>query len=186
MHYRRVAHIINLRLNPPAEYALRYFAQQENVTMKKSTGFTLIELMITVAIIGILASIAYPSYQDSVMKSRRADAKGVLLGLTNAMERRFTEKNSYCDAALATGGTAVTDCGTATEDTGTPSIYTIPNETKSFYTITISAATASSYTLSAARTGAQANDKCGTLTLTHTGFKGVTGADTGVNAADCW
>ena len=60
-------------------------------------GFTLIELMITVAIVGILASIAYPSYQDSVMKSRRADVKGVLLGLTNAMERRFTETNSYCD-----------------------------------------------------------------------------------------
>jgi len=154
--------------------------------MKKSTGFTLIELMITVAIIGILASIAYPSYQDSVRKSRRADAKGVLLGLTNAMERRFTEKNSYCDAALATGGTAVTGCGAATEDTGTPSIYTIPPETTSFYTVTISAATASSYTLSAARTGAQSNEKCGSLTLTNTGVKGVTGADTGITAADCW
>ncbi len=147
--------------------------------MKKSTGFTLIELMITVAIIGILASIAYPSYQDSVRKSRRADAKGVLLGLTNAMERRFTEKNSYCDAALATGGTAVTGCGTATEDTGTPSIYTIPPETTSFYTVTISAATASSYTLSAVPAGAQTNDTCGTLTITQTGAKTPT-------TAGCW
>jgi len=147
--------------------------------MKKSTGFTLIELMITVAIISILASIAYPSYQDSVRKSRRADAKGVLLGLTNAMERRFTEKNSYCDAALATGGTAVTDCGTATEDTGTPSIYTIPTETTSFYTVTISAATASSYTLSAVPTGAQTSDTCGTLTITQTGAKTPT-------TAGCW
>ncbi|MBT5967504.1 MAG: prepilin-type N-terminal cleavage/methylation domain-containing protein, partial [Gammaproteobacteria bacterium] len=50
-------------------------------------GFTIIELMITVAIIGILASIAYPSYQESVYKSRRADGKGALLGLANAMER---------------------------------------------------------------------------------------------------
>lgn len=147
--------------------------------MKKSTGFTLIELMITVAIIGILASIAYPSYQDSVRKSRRADAKGVLLGLTNAMERRFTEKNSYCDAALATGGTAVTGCGTATEDTGTPSIYTIPTETSSFYTVTISAATAISYTLNAVPTGAQTNDTCGTLTITQTGAKTPT-------TAGCW
>jgi type IV pilus assembly protein PilE len=147
-------------------------------------GFTLIELMITVAIVGILASIAYPSYQDSVMKSRRADVKGVLLGLANAMERRFTETNSYCDAGGAGGANS---CGAGTNDTGTPSIYTIPPETAKFYTVTIiSPTTASSYTLSAARTGAQANDKCGTLTLTHTGVKDVTNAATGVSAAECW
>ncbi|MFI3186333.1 MAG: prepilin-type N-terminal cleavage/methylation domain-containing protein, partial [Methylococcaceae bacterium] len=59
--------------------------------MKQSqAGFTLIELMVTVAIVGILAAIAYPSYQDSVRKSRRADASGALLGLANAMERHFT------------------------------------------------------------------------------------------------
>jgi len=140
-------------------------------------GFTLIELMVTVAIVGILASVAYPSYQDSVMKSRRADAKGVLLGLANAMERRYTETNSYVGAAGTSGTPA---------DTGAPRIFTIPTETTSFYTVTISAATASSYTLSAARTGAQSNDKCGSLTLTNTGVKGVTGADTGITAADCW
>jgi len=147
-------------------------------------GFTLIELMITVAIIGILAGIALPSYQDSVRKSRRADVKTVLLGLANAMERLYTVSNSYCDAAA--GGTLIANCGTTIEDTGTSSIYTIPPETASFYTVTISAATNNSYTLSAARTGAQSNDKCGTLTLTNTGVKGVTGADTGVTAADCW
>lgn len=149
-------------------------------------GFTLIELMVTVAIVGILASIALPSYHESVSKSRRADVKGVLLGLANAMERRFTEANNYCDTAEATGGTAVTGCGTATEDSGTSSIYSIPAETASFYTVTISVPTASSYTLSAARAGVQANDKCGTLTLTHTGAKGVSSANTGIIAADCW
>jgi type IV pilus assembly protein PilE len=122
-------------------------------------GFTLIELMIAVAIIGILASIAYPSYQDSVMKSRREDAKGVLLGLANAMERRFTETNSYVGATNPAAGT--------------------------YYTVTISAPTASSYTLSAAPTGAQTTDKCGTLTLTQTGVKGFTAA-TGITLDDCW
>ena len=63
--------------------------------MLNTKGFTLVELMIAVAIVGILASIAYPSYQDSVRKSRRADAKGALLGFANAMERHFTENNSY-------------------------------------------------------------------------------------------
>jgi type IV pilus assembly protein PilE len=134
-------------------------------------GFTLIELMITVAIVGILASIAYPSYQDSVMKSRRADVKGVMLGLANAMERHFTETNEYLAAAVGPA------------DTGAPSIYSIPVETANFYTVTISAATASSYTLSAVPTGVQTNDICGTLTLTHTGAKNNSA---GLSQSECW
>ncbi len=137
---------------------------------KKQTGFTLIELMVTVAIIGILAGIAYPSYQDSVRKSRREDAKGVLVGLANAMERRFTETYSY----LGSAGTTATPA-----DTGTPRSYTVPTTTATYYTITISAATASSYTLSAAPAGAQTDDSCGTLTLTQTGVKSP-------STAGCW
>jgi type IV pilus assembly protein PilE len=152
--------------------------------LKSPKGFTLIELMVVVAIVGILAGIAYPSYQDSITKSRRADAKGALLGLANAMERHFTVTNSYCDAGGA-GGTAVTDCGGATNDTGTPSIYTPQNATAANYTFTINAATATTYTLYATRTGPQVNDKCGTLTLTQTGVKGITGVS-GITAADCW
>ncbi|QSB02819.1 type IV pilin protein [Methylomonas sp. EFPC1] len=149
---------------------------------KTQQGVTLIELMVTVAIIGILAGVAIPGYQESVRKSRRADVKGVLLGLTNAMERRFTEANTFCDAA--TGGTAVTGCGSSTGDTGTPSIYTIPTETAGFYTVTISGASASSYTLSAVPTGAQASDKCGTLLIDNTGSKTVASAT--LDASTCW
>ena len=150
-------------------------------------GFTLMELMVTVAIVGILASIAIPSYQDSVKKSRRADAKAVLLGLANAMERHFTETNSYCDAG-GTGGANTCFIGAAEtniNETGTPDPdilkFTIPTETTSFYTITISAATAATYTLRAAATGAQAGDKCGNFILEHTGAKSVSTA-----ATDCW
>jgi type IV pilus assembly protein PilE len=150
--------------------------------ISKTQGVTLIELMVTVAIVGILAAIAMPSYQESVRKSRRADVKGVLLGLTNAMERRFTEANSFCDAA--TGGTAVTGCGTATGDTGTPSVFTIPTETAGFYTVTISAVSSSTYTLSAVPTGAQASDRCGTLWIDSTGSKDVIGAT--LDASTCW
>ena len=146
-------------------------------------GFTLIELMVVVAIVGILAGIAYPSYQDSITKSRRADAKGALLGLANAMERHFTETNSYCDAGGAGGAS---NCGGATNDTGTPSIYTLQSATAANYTFTINVATATTYTLHAARTTVQGNDKCGTLTLTQTGARGISGADLGITAADCW
>ena len=141
------------------------------------TGFTLIELMITVAIVGILASIAIPSYQSSVMKSRRADAKGALLGFENAMERYFTVNNSYLGAGAGGGdtGTPTIFSGTSPVDGGTP-----------YYNLTINAATASTYTLNATPTGAQSNDKCGTLTLTHTGVKGVAGAASGVTVNDCW
>ncbi|MEY3289498.1 MAG: hypothetical protein RLZZ419_1740 [Pseudomonadota bacterium] len=117
--------------------------------------------MVTVAIVGILASIAYPSYQDSVMKSRRADAQGALLGYANTMERHFTVNNTYIGAP--------TNSGTA------------------YYDITVSAdpaVTASTYTLNAVPTGVQVNDKCGTLTITHTGVKGFTG--TGGSVALCW
>jgi len=150
-------------------------------------GFTLIELMVTVAIIGILASIAYPTYQESVMKSRRADVKGVMLNLANAMERHFTENSSYCDAADA-GGTVVANCGEAAEDTGTASVYVIPPETATFYGVTIFAVTRNSYTLGAVpeATGAQANDDCGTLTLDQTGAKGVINAASGFTADICW
>jgi type IV pilus assembly protein PilE len=143
----------------------------------KPKGFTLIELMIVVAIIGILAAIAYPSYQDSVRKSRRADAKAALLGFSNAMERHFTVSNTYEGAAA--GGT----------DTGTPAATIYPAEAPidggtKYYDLTINAAGGSSFTLWAAPKGAQASDPCGTLTLTHTGAKNVSGAS--YTKDQCW
>lgn len=144
--------------------------------MKASTGFTLIELMVTVAIIGIMAGIAYPSYQDSVMKSRRRDAQGALLGLANAMERHFTEANSYLGAA---------------DDDGVPLAAVFPSQSPveggtAAYNLFVTAATATTFTLQATRTGAQSSDKCGNLTLTNTGARGIASANTGITVADCW
>jgi type IV pilus assembly protein PilE len=156
---------------------------------KKTTGFTLIELMVVIAIIGILASIAYPSYTDKIQKSRRADAKGVLMQFAGAMERRFTMANSYCDAAAA-AGTVVANCGDgATKDTGAPTIFATKSPvdgTETYYNLTISAVSPTSFTLSATPTGKQANDKCGTLTLTNTGVRGITSQASGYAVADCW
>jgi len=147
--------------------------------MKRLHGFTLIELMIVVAIIGILASIAYPSYQDSIRKSRRADAKGALLGFANAMERFYTETNTYCGAGT---DDASGDCEDAL---GLSTIYSATSPVDggtAFYNLTISVATATTFTLSAAPTSAQSADSCGTLTLQHTGAKGVSSS----TVADCW
>ena len=73
--------------------------------LKRQRGFTLIELMITVAVIAILAAIAFPSYQDSLRKSRRTDAKNALTQAMANMERYYTEKNTYVTTIC--GGTPV-------------------------------------------------------------------------------
>lgn len=145
--------------------------------MKKQLGFSLLELMIVVAIVGIIASIAYPSYQEQVRKTRRSDCSGALAGLGNAMERFFTVNSTYLGAAA--GGA----------NTGAPAIFptTCPSDgATATYNLTIQAATGSSYTLNAAPIAVQASDKCGTLTLSNTGRKNVTGQNTGVTWQDCW
>ncbi len=130
--------------------------------MRKSRGFTLIELMITVAIVGILTAIAYPSYVTYVQDARRADAQGVLLEVAQRMERAFTANGSY----LAGGNPAVAN--TKSPQDG--------NET--FYNVVI-AATATTFTVTATRAGAQAGDRCGNMTVNQVGVK--TAAEN-----DCW
>ena len=118
--------------------------------LKRQRGFTLIELMITVAVIAILAAIAYPSYQDSIRKSRRTDGKNALTQAVANMERYYTEKNTYATAAI---------CGT------TPAICPgsctggICTSTEGNYTITFFVVpTATTFSLKAQPLGAQAVD----------------------------
>ncbi len=144
---------------------------------KQQHGFTLLELMIVVAIVGIIAAIAYPSYQRQLQDTRRADCSGALVGLGNAMERFYSVNGSYLGAAA--GGA----------NTGAPAVFStscpIDGNTAT-YNITIQAATTSTYTLNAAPTGVQTDDKCGTLSYSNTGVKGVVGADAGVTWQGCW
>lgn len=127
---------------------------------KNQKGFTLIELMIVVAIVGIMAAIAYPSYTEHVRKTKRSDGQGALMGLAAAMERHYASNNSYEGAA--DGGA----------DTGSPGIY--PDEAPldgndKYYDLTIQAADATSFTLRATPKGSQAGD--GMLELDSTGAR---------------
>jgi type IV pilus assembly protein PilE len=128
---------------------------------KQNYGFTLIELMITVAIIAIIAAIAYPSYQEQVRETRRANAQADLLELSSYMERYYTERFSYVDAALP--------------------FNTSPKQGGSaFYNLSFPAdPTANSYTIQAVPTGAQGNDRCGTMTINEVGQRTAEGAN-------CW
>jgi type IV pilus assembly protein PilE len=146
-------------------------------TRSRQLGVNLIELMIVVAIIGIIAAFAYPSYLEQMRATKRSDCSGALLGLANAMERRYSVNGSYL-AAGAAGG-----------NTGAPTIFpsSCPLDGGAAnYNLTIQAATASTYSLRAVPTGGQATDKCGTLTLSNTGVKGVAGASSGVTWGACW
>ena len=145
--------------------------------MKQSRGFSLIELVIVVAIIGMIAAFAYPSYREQVAKSRRGDCSGALVGLAQAMERHYTLNSSYLGAAgggANTGAPAVFPASCPV-DGGTPT-----------YTLSIAAATASTFTVQAVPTGPQSGDRCGTFTLTSTGVKNVTSAASGVTWEECW
>ena len=134
----------------------------------RSLGFTLLEVMIVCAIVAILAAIAYPSYQSSVQKSRRAEAKTALLGVAAQMERWSTEKSSYAGATL--GASA-------------PAVFANRSE-NSYYNLSLANLTATTYTARAAPTGAQTGDPCGTLTYTEQGIKSVTGGTW--TTAQCW
>lgn len=137
---------------------------------KTSSGFTLIEIMIVVAIIGILAAFAYPAYMDTVRKSNRADAKAALSDVSQRLQRCFTAYSAYNDA----------NCAVATEVAGAG----ITSQ-EGFYTIT-GVVAAGTYTLTATPVSGttQAGDsgKCSTFTLTQAGAKGATGTE----AAHCW
>jgi type IV pilus assembly protein PilE len=121
-------------------------------------GFTLIELVIAVAIVGILAAIAYPSYQGYVIRARRADAQGALVSLAAAMEIYFADNNTYVGADPGAGTVAHADW--APMDS--------PRADRA-YTLTVPTATASAYTLRAAPRGGTVVANDGYLELTSTG-----------------
>ncbi len=134
---------------------------------KAQLGFTLIELMIVVAIVGILSAVAYPSYTEYVRRGHRADARAGLLQAQQWLERAATATGAY--------------------PTELPATLTWANDSTKRYTISIGGpATTSTFTLTATPKGAQVGDKCGNFTVTHTGLRGAKGVTTGDIVTECW
>ena len=120
----------------------------------RSQGFSLIELMIAVVIVGILAAIAIPMYSDYVTRSRRADGQATLMQFAQELERCYTQFSKYNDnsCSVVNGGVV-----SETSDQG-------------FYVVTASKLDESAFTLTATPQNEQADDTdCGELKLTHLG-----------------
>ena len=130
---------------------------------RHQNGFTLIELMIVIAIISILAAIGYPAYQDSIRKAKRSDARAALLNASALQERWYMNTSSYT--------TAITNIGGSTSKEG-------------FYTITVNNTVCgdnSCYELVATPAPPHNDPACTTLTLNQLGQSGSTGT-----SSDCW
>lgn len=129
---------------------------------RSNRGFTLIEIMIVIAIIGIVLTISIPSYNEYVKKDRRAEVVSLLSEQAQSLERFYTKNNVY---------TGITGLSAGND----------------FYTLTPTI-TDQTFLLTAARkTGtAMATDKCGDFTLTNTGVRSMNNATTGLTTKDCW
>lgn len=135
-------------------------------------GFTLIEILIVVAIMGILMTVALPAYQNSVLRSGRAEAKAELLQVASDQERYFSNFNTYITDALPLNTPTVADRNRTTVN--------------GLYVISVAAcaggAITNCFVATATPQGNQTGDACSTLTISNTGVRGATG-DT---ADECW
>lgn len=128
----------------------------------RSSGFTLLELVIALAIIAVLALAALPSYETQLIQSRRSDATTALTTFAQKMERYALENGSYSDA--------------------TTDLYQSASN-QSYYNLSVTS-TSNSYTLTATPTGIQADDnECGNFTLDDLGTRGISGTAT---VEQCW
>ena len=134
---------------------------------KSSHGFTLIELMIVVAILAILATWGYSSYRDTVLKSHRAEGIGELLTIADKLERYYSSQGTYAGAQVGSMANAVHP---SSSDNG-------------YYSFSITSADTVQFTITAAPQGGQTDDtRCGTFTLTSLGTRSASGTDAG----KCW
>jgi type IV pilus assembly protein PilE len=129
---------------------------------RSNRGFTLIEIMIVIAIIGIVMTIAAPSFTEYLKKGRRAEVAGLLSEQAQILERFYSQKNVYANAPGLSAG-------------------------NDYYTI-VPSLTDQTFLLTAVRKAgtSMATDRCGDFTINNTGVRSMVNATAGLTAKDCW
>jgi len=154
----------------------------------RAKGFTLIELMITLLVLGVLAAIAVPSYRGYIMRANRAEAKAALLALATAQEKFYLQCNTYISTL---DPLSANTCPPAPPATGGSLRYPSTSE-RGYYTLTITAADANGWTAEAvptASTSPQLKDtKCLYYRLNSQGVRsaGPTSTTTAATTSECW
>jgi len=142
------------------------------VGRKSARGFTLVEIVTVVAIVGILTAIALPQYFQSIARGHRSEARATLTHAAQWMERWRTERGGYQDPLNLPNPPQLPAALQNSPASGTP-----------VYNITVTTPTAATYLLTATPVGPMINDGCGNLTLDSTGLRGRSGT---LNMDLCW
>jgi type IV pilus assembly protein PilE len=139
---------------------------EKTKTYKTRHGFTLVELMIVIAIIGILAAIAIPSYSRYVKQSRRTSAKTALLDLASREAKYYSTNNAYTNSMTNLGYSSAAPIA-------------VPDATSNYYSLSVAQVGSTDFTGTAAPAGNQATDTCGSFTINYLGVKGA-------GSSNCW
>jgi len=138
------------------------------MSRQRQSGFTLIELMIVVAIVAIIGAVVYPTYQNSVLRARRADGHEFLQRIAAAQERFYTNRNQYTEELSGATGLSL---GSTTSEAGHYGVRAVVP------------AGGQSYTLTASPEPTQSRDQCANLTVNNVGARGFSGSETN---GRCW
>ncbi len=154
---------------------------KQDLLPTRNRGFTLIEVMITVAIVAILAAIALPSYNEYVRRGHRAEAKNTLQAIAQRLEQNYTLSGSYAltQDATAIDNTSITNWG----------MNSTPTTGSVRYNMTFGAGpTTTTFVLQATPAGSQVGDTCGVLMMDHRNLKGAGGLldNRAQLTRDCW